>query len=120
MTFSDAEKKSAANNPNVHIENFTGQLRQYTDSTDNSTNTVNINISSAFDALRNEGGKIADADVRADALEKIAALEKSKTQPTALAKVGLVAALASHGINIANAIAAHMPTIMAWIATLAS
>jgi hypothetical protein len=118
MTFTDADKKKAANNSSVHIENFTGQFRLNNDSTDNSTNTVNINISSALNALKDECRQIANERTRTDAVETITALEKSKTQSTALAKVGLVAGLASNGINIANSIAAHMPTIIAWITSL--
>lgn len=118
MSFSETEKQAAVNNPNIHIGAVYGQVSVNNDSTDNSTNTVNVNVSAAFDALRKASEGIADEPTRTDALRKIDDLANSKDNKSAMEKVGPVAALISHGINIYNTIRLHMPQIMTWIDTL--
>jgi hypothetical protein len=112
MTFSDAEKQKATS-PSISIQNFMGEMRVNTGSTDNSVNTVNI--STIFSDVRDAVQQLSDLNERAEVLEKIDVIEKTKSKKTALEKYSLLAGLTSNSISISNVLLPLLPQLMAWI-----
>ncbi len=81
MSFSEEEKKKAAGNQTINIANFQGVLGNFTDSTVNQDNTINIqkgNFEDLAKFLESSGIERTDIGELQEAVEKETKIEPSK------------------------------------------
>ena len=120
MTFSAEEKATAAKSSSVHIGAVYGQVRMNDGSTDNSTNTVNINPSTVFNEIRQAVEQVTDKGERDQALATINAIETAPSKKAGIEKLAMLMSLTANSVKVYEATITYVPWIVAFVRTLAS